>query len=308
MMGTAGLVPVRANRILPLVQEHPEAVIWHTLINAVSAAYCTGGFPCLPVEPLPVDLVMTPHVSRTSRRATGAIEGFDALCGAIEKRLGTFEALAISSVVDVPEDVQRDYFMGDIGINPFGGVEALLTHAVSLLYDVPAAHGPMYDTFEIMNGDEGVYEPRKAAEGSSFACIHSVIKGLSRSPRIVTGPGALSGKGVISAEDVSCLVIPDGCLGLPTLAALHQGIHVIAVRENRNLMRNDLAPLFAGTGRFHGVENYWEAAGLIMALRAGIAPETVRRDANGDLASIAKGLSRLERGTPAVAPSLRLVK
>jgi hypothetical protein len=306
IMGTAGLALVRANRVLPLVQEHPEAAIWHTLVNAVSAAYGAGGFPCLPVVPLPVDLVMTPHVSPASGRATGVIEGFDALCELIEKRLGTFEAIAISSVVDVPEEVQRAYFMGDKGINPFGGIEALLTHAVALLYDMPAAHAPMYDTFEIMNGDEGIYEPRKAAEGSSFACIHSVIKGLSRSPRIVTGAAALTGRGVVSAEDVSCLVIPDGCLGLPTLAALHQGIHVIAVRENRNLMRNDLERLFAGTGRYHCVGNYWEAAGLIMALKAGIAPETVRRDANGELASIAEGLSRLERGAPAAA--LRLVK
>ena len=52
MMGTAGLAPVRANRVLPLIQEHPEAVIWHTLVNAVSAAYGAGGFPCLPVVPL----------------------------------------------------------------------------------------------------------------------------------------------------------------------------------------------------------------------------------------------------------------
>ena len=80
------------------------------------------------------------------------------------------------------------------------------------------------------------------------------------------------------------------------------------MRENRNLMRNDLAPLFAGTGRYHGVENYWEAAGLIMARKAGIAPETVRRDANGKLASIAEGLSRLDRGDAGAAPSLRVVQ
>lgn len=308
MMGTVGLAPTRANRLLPLIQEHPEAFIWHMLINAVSAAYGSGGFPCLPAVPLPVDLVMTPLISPTSGRATGSIEGFDTLCGLIESRLGTFEAVAISSVVDVPEDVQGAYFIGNEGINPFGGIEALLTHAITLLYDVPAAHAPMYDTFEVMKSDEGVYEPRKAAEGSSFACIHSIIKGLSRSPRIVTGAAGHAGKGVVSAEDVSCLIIPDGCLGLPTLAALDQGIHVIAVRENRNLMRNDLAPLFAGTGRYHRVENYWEAAGLIMALKAGIAPETTRRDANGELASIAEGLSRLDRGALAAAPSLRVVK
>ena len=45
-------------------------------------------------------VLMTPHVSAASGRATGVIEGFDALCELIEKRLGTFEAIAISSVVD----------------------------------------------------------------------------------------------------------------------------------------------------------------------------------------------------------------
>jgi Protein of unknown function (DUF3326) len=101
MMGTAGLAPVRANRLLPLIQEHPEAVIWHTLINAVSAAYGSAGFTCLPAAPLPIDLVMTPHISPASGRATGTVEGFDALCELIEKRMGTFETLAISSVIDV---------------------------------------------------------------------------------------------------------------------------------------------------------------------------------------------------------------
>ncbi len=34
-------------------------------------------------------------------------------------------------------------------------------------------------------------------------------------------------RGVLSANDVWCLVIPAGCVGLPTLAALEQGIAVI---------------------------------------------------------------------------------
>ena len=81
----------------------------------------------------------------------------------------------------------------------------------------------------------------------------------------------------LTASDVSCLVIPDGCLGLPTLAALEQGTPVIAVRENKNLMRNDLEQLPWSAGQFHRVENYWEAAGLLCALKAGIAPGSVRR-------------------------------
>ena len=83
--------------------------------------------------------------------------------------------------------------------------------------------------------------------------------------------------GLLTAADVSCLVIPDKCVGLPTLAALEQGIPVIAVRENDNLMQNDLQSLPWSPGQLHMVENYWEAVGVITALKAGIAPKALRR-------------------------------
>jgi hypothetical protein len=83
--------------------------------------------------------------------------------------------------------------------------------------------------------------------------------------------------GIFTAADISCLVIPDGCLGLPTLAALEQGISVIAVRENFNLMKNDLSTLPWAPGQFHQVDNYWEAVGVIAAMRAGVDPVSVRR-------------------------------
>ena len=83
--------------------------------------------------------------------------------------------------------------------------------------------------------------------------------------------------GVLTAADVSCLVIPDGCVGLPTLAALEQGIPVITVRENRNRMGNDLEKLPFGEGKLFIVENYFEAVGLMTALKAGVAPSAVRR-------------------------------
>ena len=83
--------------------------------------------------------------------------------------------------------------------------------------------------------------------------------------------------GVLSAEDVSCLIIPDGCLGLPTLAALEQGIPVISVRENKNLMENDLTLLPWKNNQFHIAENYLEAAGIMNAMKAGVTIESVRR-------------------------------
>ena len=82
-----------------------------------------------------------------------------------------------------------------------------------------------------------------AAEAISLTFMQSVPKGLQKSPKIVVDPEAMGHHGGFTASDVSCMVIPDGCLGLPMLAGLEQGIPVIAVRENQTVMKNDLACL-----------------------------------------------------------------
>jgi len=135
----------------------------------------------------------------------------------------------------------------------------------------------MFESREIANVDPGIVDPRMAAEAVSLTFLQCTLKGLQRSPRIITDANAMNRAGVFTAADISCLVIPDGCLGLPTLAALEQGIPVIAVQENRNLMKNDLSTLPWAPGQLHQVGNYWEAVGVIAAMRAGIDPASVRR-------------------------------
>ena len=52
---------------------------------------------------------------------------------------------AISSVIEVPRSFHLDYFTsrGEM-VNPWGGVEAMFTHAITSLYDLPTAHSPMF--------------------------------------------------------------------------------------------------------------------------------------------------------------------
>ena len=73
------------------------------------------------------------------------------------------------------------------------------------------------------------------------------------------------------------LVIPDGCIGLPTLAALEQGIPVIAVKDNVNVMSNDLTELPWSHNQLHIVNNYLEAVGVMTALKSGVPTESVKR-------------------------------
>ena len=213
-----------------------------------------------------------------SGRAAGRVEDLNGVVSLLEQRNGDYDAVAVSSVVDVPEEFHQGYFdaKGEM-VNPWGGVEAMLTHALSSIFNVPTAHSPMFESREIANADPGIVDPRMAAEAVSATFLQCTLKGLQRSPQIILESELMRHPDVVTAEDISCLVIPEGCLGLPTLAALEQGISVIAVRENRNLMENDLAALPWRSGQFHQVENYWEAAGVIAALKAGITPCSVRR-------------------------------
>ena len=319
LMGAIGLRPVRSNRVLVIIDAHPNERFARATVNAVNAARATYGLRCPRVvildPPLPVRGEYT-----QSGRAAGTVEDLERVFEVLDTYRGEYDAVALSTLVDV--DVPHESYFSSRGeiVNPWGGVEAMLTHAISTLYNVPSAHAPMMETTEIANIDPGVVDPRMAAEVISLTFLQSVLKGMHTAPRIVPtaigrsnslnelqtkyvrpepvegqsstnlstpaetaglspagGEIQRGGHDTLTARDVSCLVIPDGCIGLPTLAALEQGIPVIAVRENRNLMRNDLAQLPWAADQLHIVDNYWEATGVMAALKEGISPASVRR-------------------------------
>lgn len=277
LMGTAGLQPVRANRVLAVVDSHPNPLFTELAVNAVNAAHASYGLLCPGVIALEPPLVMRSQYTGAAR-AAGRVEDIERLFDVLDSRMGEYDAVALSSVISVPFQYHADYFGSDGGmVNPWGGVEAMLTHAISSRYDAPSAHSPMLESQEALDLDVGVVDPRMAAEAVSMTFFQSVLKGLQRSPRIITGREAMREPHVLTARDVSCLVLPQGCLGLPTLAALEQGIPVIEVVENANLMRNDLSALPWRQGQFHRAANYWEAAGVMAALKAGVNPASVRR-------------------------------
>ena len=277
LMGTVGLRPVRANRVLVVIDARSDEMIENLALNTVEATRATYGLDCAGIYRLDPPLELETAYS-ASGRAAGSVHGISGLFELLREKWDSYDAVAISSLIAVPEGSHDRYFdsNGDM-INPWGGVEAMLTHAVSHVFDVPSAHAPMMESRDILFADAGRVDPRMAAEAISSSFLQCVLKGLKQSPRIVVDPVEMRGADVMTAENVSCLILPDGCIGLPTLAALQQGIPVIAVREGQGIMRNDLTILPWRPHQLFVVENYWEAAGVLSALRAGITPNSVRR-------------------------------
>ena len=318
LMGAIGLRPVRSNRVLVIIDAHPNERFARATVNAVNAARSTYGLRCPRVVVLDPPLPVRGEYTQ-SGRAAGTVEELERVFNVLDAYRGEYDAVALSTLVEV--DVPHESYFSSRGeiVNPWGGVEAMLTHAISTIYNVPSAHAPMMESPEVANIDPGVVDPRMAAEVISLSFLQSVLKGMHTAPRVVTiangrsnslnelhtrtvRPEPVEGQGseslpdpgetaglspaglemqrgghTLTARDVSCLVIPDGCIGVPTLAALEQGIPVITVRENRNLMKNDLSLLPWVTDQLHIVDNYWEATGVMAALKEGMSPASVRR-------------------------------
>ena len=277
LLGNVGLGRVRSNRVLMVMDEHEYAFFHEAAINSVSAARAALGMDCPLVIKMKDKLLMRSLYSR-SGRAAGSIEFLERLCEILYRYRDQYDAVALSSVIQLPSHFHSDYFRDDRYdmVNPWGGVEAMLTHAVSMLFNVPSAHSPMMSSKEILDLDVCIVYPRKSAETVSTTYLHCILKGLHRSPRLIPNAPLHGSPGLLTVADVSCLIIPDGCIGLPTLAALEQNIPVIAVR-NKNCLGHSLSELPFGRGQLVTVDNYLEAVGVMTALRSGVALDSVRR-------------------------------
>jgi hypothetical protein len=278
LMGTIGLQKTRSNRVLAVIEKHPtDELFVNGAINAVNAARAAAGLDATQILVLDPAMRLITEYS-PSGRAVGRVDKLDNLFDCLIEMQHSYDSIALSSVIKIPSRaLHRQYFEshGKM-INPWGGVEAILTHAISSLLNVQSAHSPMIEDQLVSNMDVGVVDARLAAEAISFTYMQCILKGLQRAPRIVTDEKALNHHSVLTVSDVSCLVIPDGCIGIPTLAALMQGIYVIAVRENTNIMQNDLTLLPWAPGQLIKVDSYLEALGVMAALKAGVALDTVR--------------------------------
>lgn len=277
IMGTVGLQPVNMNRVLVISDKHQEEPLNNALINSVNAARTSYGFNCPEITMIDPPINMYASLS-DSGRAVGTVENLTPFVESLLETRHRYDAVAVATVIGVDDEVRKTYYQSDAAdddkVNPWGGVEAMLTHTLSSILNVPTAHSPMEYSQEVTAWDPGITDPRISAEAVSVAYLQCILKGLQRSPKIVQ-PSDQSG--ILTARNISAMVIPYGVVGLPTLAAIKQGIPVIAIRENVNIMNNVLEDLDWAEGQLIVVDNYLEAVGVLSAMKSGIDYRSVRR-------------------------------
>lgn len=245
--GAIQLREVNQNKILIVA----NAPITNDTINAVSAARVTIG---IRAEVLELETPFEMVGRFEDRKATGDVRGWRELVEQVAEH--DFDALAIHTPITIPKSIALSYFRNG-GVNPWGGVEALASSLIAGALNKPVAHAPvessspgdeLYDFSEIVN-------PRVAPEILSKCFFHCVLKGLNRAPIIGDG---------LSNSDIDFLITPDLCYGRPHIACERAGIPVIVVKENKTIADSPMPDDFIF------VDNYLEAAGIVMSMRSGV--------------------------------------
>lgn len=246
LRGEIDLQPARSNHILLACNRAAAETL-----NCASTAHLLLGASVEVVE-LETPLTMISRVA--DNRAGGEIDGLDAMCRQCARY--DFDALAIHTEIQVDREAANHYVRTLEGINPWGGVEAIVSRRASEVLGVPVAHAPVETNQEF---NEPVPESI-APELVSVSMLYSVLKGLHRAPRIAREHE----RDAIDVDSVDVMISPD-CWGAPHEACARNGIPIIRVTGNKTTQ-----PAPRDGVRFLDAATYREAAGWMLALRSGL--------------------------------------
>lgn len=143
------------------------------------------------------------------------------------KDLQKMGANAIAIVCKFDDDNDNEDYDNGIGVDPIGGVEAIISHYISKELKIPCAHAPAFENYEISTK---LVSPKSASEYITPTFLPCILLGLSQAPQLSKTEG-------ISVKDLDFLVMPyDALGGIPVFEALKRGISVFAIKENKTVL------------------------------------------------------------------------
>nr|AUG32134.1 hypothetical protein PLO_127 [Paulinella longichromatophora] len=274
------LIPVRQQKIGLIIDSDLDSNLRYRHLQVADACRATLGLKIGPAvvtdQPLRITLTSSP-----TGISWGYIDSPDSLIRAGEK-LKDLGATAIAIVARFPDNLTDEalisYRQGQ-GVDSLAGAEAIISHLLGSHLKIPCAHAPALESLPL----DPILDPRAAGEELGYTFLTSVLVGLDQAPSI----GMLDsenqnhkwqGGDRITADNLGAIVVPSGALGNEAvLTSIEKGVPVITIENNSSLLQVNADKL--GISNI-SVKSYAEAAGLILALRAGIAFESLSRPIN----------------------------
>ena len=250
--GNVGLEPSSHNKIGVVFDRAIPDEVLNIHLNTIGAVKTVYGIDVSGYEITKEDAGVEFFVDENGI-STGMVKNietvFEASANLLKKGA---EALAVVCFFEDPEGDNEDYANGS-GVDPVGGVEGIISHAVSKEFLVPCAHSPAFADFSISTE---IVSPKAASEYITPTFLPCVLLGLNNAPKIVK-------KGGIRVENIDYLVMPFNSLGsTPVFEALKRGIKIFAVKENQTVLDVNNENFFK-SDRIIQVETYADCLNLI---------------------------------------------
>ena len=213
--------PYEQNKIGVIFDCDIKQDILNVHLNTLSALEIVQGIEITAVEytkkPVGVELEIQNNIS------AGKIKNPDTILNAAQNLIKK-GVQAIAIVCNFNEDSQDDNYSNAQGIDPIGGIEAVISHLITREFKIPCAHAPAFYDIDISTKIEN---KKVASEMISSTYLPCIIQGLSIAPDIKK-----YNDGEIKNKDVNCLIVPYSATGCPAvLSCVKNNIEVVFVKN-----------------------------------------------------------------------------
>ena len=190
-------------------------------LNTLSALKMVQGIETIAIEytkkPVGIKVDIQNGVS------LGSIEHPETILESAEKLIKK-GAQVIALVCYFGEDSEDINYSNAQGVDPIGGIEAVLSHLITKEYKISSAHAPAFFDIDI---SENLEHPKVSSELISPTYLPCIMQGLSIAPDIHT-----DNKGKINRNDVEYLIVPYDALGSSAvISSYHSNIKILAVKN-----------------------------------------------------------------------------
>ena len=251
--GEVNLIPSRNNKIGIVYDKAIPQDVLNVHINTQNAVKTVYGVNIHGYEITEEDAGVEFYVTEEGI-STGTVNNISAIENSCEKLLNNgCDAIAI--VCLFKDDNDNETYANGLGVDPVGGVEAIISHDISKKFKVPCAHSPAFIDYQIY---PDLINPKSASEYITPTFLPCILLGLSQAPKITTDIN----KG-ISINDLDFLAMPYNALGsTPVYEAQKRGIKTLAIHENKTELDIRKENLFKNSCIIP-VETYEQAMSII---------------------------------------------
>ena len=266
-----GLKKVNQQKIGIIFDKNIDNEILLRHLQVVDACIATLGIDIASyvITDEPVEIVISDELSGISG---GYLKNPDTLIKA-GKSLINQGITAIAIVTRFPDEIEVEnvnLYREGKGIDIIAGVEAVISHLISKYLKMPCAHAPALAPIDL----KANLDPRTAAEEIGYTFLPSVLIGLSTAPDLIDLPN-FNDKITIFPHEIESIVVPSRALGgEAVLACMERDLNIIAVKNEGVL---NVSSNWFDYKKIFNVDNYFEAAGLLIAFREGINYKSIKR-------------------------------